>query len=169
MESEDGFSAEDIELGRNNTIKSELIGATREIVIDILNETVAEGRTKGLRRKKPVYPGWKSSKDLVGVIKIGGSENQQRERRRTAFLPTGTTLHDRRLVFYSDRFPPTISDVFDNPFCGAASDGVTRCSIVDTRVCVVPEEGDDAAEVREQLIGGISAAFRDGRFENLLG
>ena len=164
VESADGFSAEDIELGTNNTIKSDLIDATRDIVISVLNSTSVEG--KNLRTNKP--SGWKPSKDkdLLGVIQIHGSGYEHR--RRTAFVATETTIHDRRLEFYSDAFPPTITDVFDNPFCAAASDGITKCSIIDTTVCVVLEEGEDPAQVRARLVGGISGAFRDGRFENLL-
>ena len=164
VESADGFSAEDIELGTNNTIKSDLIDATRDIVISVLNSTVVEG--KNLRTNKPA--GWKPSKDkdLLGVIQIHGSGYDSR--RRTAFVPTETTIQNRRLEFYSDAFPPTITDVFDNPFCGAASDGVTKCSIIDTTVCLVLEEGDDPTQVRARLVGGISGAFQDGRFENLL-
>jgi hypothetical protein len=39
---------------------------------------------------------------------------------------------------------------------------------VDTRVCVILEEGEDGDEVKEQLLDGIKISFQDGSFESAL-
>ena len=92
-------------------------------------------------------------------------------RRRAVYLPNnreeqiGSNENNRRLAFYSDSYPPVISSVFENPFCQDVDED-TICAIVETRVCVILEEGDDEDEVKGQLLDGIEKSFIEGRFED---
>ena len=178
IENDLGLTADDIESGIDNTYKSDLIIATRAVVIEVLNETFPEGRA--LQGNAADRPQWKALKDnqLLGVIDLGVAENPRdgqtrnmQGRRRAVFLPSSREEQidsmdkNRRLAIYTDSYPPDILNVFDNPFCSDADED-TACAIVETRVCVILEEGDDEDEVKDQLLDGIGKAFQDGRFES---
>jgi len=207
IENDEGLTADDIENGVNNTFKSDLIIATRNITIQVLNETLPrdqEGRA--LRRDAAGRPRSKTFEEnqLLGVVHFGRfaldenylvTNNQQEDytssssigevenmqgQRRAVFLTsnpeeqTGTVEininnnnsmdNNRQLAFYADSYPPVISNIFDNPLCPESEKIV--CSVVDTRVCVILEEGDDEDEVKDQLLDGIKSSFRDGSFKS---
>lgn len=162
IENDEGLDAEDIATGVNNTFKEDLIDATEAVVTQILNTTQ---ETRALRTN--AKHDWTTAEGhrLLGVISLseyGLGERNENLRKRTA-----TTSATRRLAILSPEIPPEISNVTDNQYC-LATDESTLCSIVDSTVCVVLEEGDDATAVRDQLLDGIKTAFQDGSFEEVL-
>lgn len=68
----------------------------------------------------------------------------------------------RRLVFYTDTIPLTITDIVKDPFCPQADELKLECAIVVTDVCVVLESGDDAELIREVLVDGLRQAVDSG-------
>ena len=179
------MTADDIELEVNNTIKSDLIDATRDIVIELVNGAILNGTLsqdqegRALRRDTAInLSRWKAAEDagLLGVVRLGEFELDERReveneqgQRRTAFFPTENRNDmddNRRLAVYNDAFPPVITNVIDFPFCDDSL--FAFCSIVETTVCVVLEEGDDEETVKRELLDGLKAAFQDGRFEDSL-
>ena len=196
IENDVGLTADEIENGFNNTFKSDLIIATRDITIKVLNETLPQDQERrALRRDDAIH--WSKifeDNPLVGVVTISrfhlddssSSENTQ-GRRREVFLPSNTEeqtetvkingdnnnslVNNRRLAFYSDSRQPSILSITDNEFCFASSDEEEEelnCSIVETKVCVVLEEGDNEDEVKDQLLDGFRSSFQDGSFEDAL-
>ena len=74
----------------------------------------------------------------------------------------------RRLVFYSDMYPPEIRSIVDNPVCSQtnAPIGITiKCAFVSVKVCVILEEGDEPLLVRSALLAGFKNAIQSGKFE----
>lgn len=108
------------------------------------------------------------SANVGELVRRRSTLEQLQGQRQAAYLPksldsTGSDKwKNRRLVFYTDEFEPVINTIFDNPFC-EEPDGVT-CSIVDSTVCVVLEEGDNEAEVQATLLAGIEESIQDGSF-----
>ena len=99
------------------------------------------------------------------------SEQGTNSRRKTAYLPSEgrspkqTAFGDqskRELVFYSDEFPVQISSIVNNPFCPPLAQ--TKCAIVSSTVCVLLEAGDNATQVRQNLLNGIGNSIQDGSF-----
>lgn len=162
IENDDNLTAADIESGVNNTFKMDLIDATEEIVIDILDEGLSG-------RKLETNVDWKTAEGhrLLGVISLSdyglGERNDNLRKRESPIERTNR----RHLAYYTDAVPPTISSVIDNQFCEVEDESIL-CSIVDSTVCVYLEEGDSASEVKAQLLDGIKAAFQDGTFEDTL-
>lgn len=196
IENDEGLTADDIENGFNNTFKSDLLIATRDITIKVVNEAFPQDQEKRTLRRDDAIRWSKIFEDnpLLGVATISrfhiddrsSSENTQ-GRRREVFLPsnpeeqTGTVkingdnnnslVNNRRLAFYSDSHQPSILSITDNNFCFTSSDEEEEelnCSIVETEVCVVLEEGDDEEEVKDQLLDGFRSSFQDGSFEDAL-
>jgi hypothetical protein len=199
-----GLSSDDIENEFNNTFKSDLIIATRDITIKVLNETFPrDAEERALRRDTADHSRIKTYEDiqLLGVVNLGrfelyddefehhtgsniGQDEKIQGQRRAVFLPsinekqegivkrtndnTKSMDRKRRLAFYVDSYPPVISSIFDNPFCPVSDDELVSCSIVDTRVCVILEDGDDEKEVKDFLLDGIKTSFLDGSFQNAI-
>lgn len=208
IENDKGFSADDIENEVNNTYKSGLIIATRNVTIQALNETFPrdqEGRALRHHKSNPQesYPGyaidriWQDGFRVTrptSIIRLDEQDAEQghdssstgileneseRWRRRAVFLPNTSQKQidginnnnmddNRRLAFYTDSYPPVINNIFGNPFCPDSPDGEIVCSVVDTSVCVMLEEGDDEDEIKDSLIDGISNSIQDGSFENAI-
>lgn len=181
IENDDGLSAFDIFNGLNNTYRNDLTEATRETTIMILNETLPQGRERrGLRRHIVSNPRSISDHNNahLGIVNLiasisFGDDTTHKTGRRAMDLPlnqnelTGNlrmNRDDRRLAFYTDSEPPAILNIFDNYICPDADEGIA-CAIVDTRVCVILEAGDDREEVEYTLLEGFKNAFRDGTFE----
>lgn len=162
IENEDGLDAADIESGFNNTFKLDLINATEEIVIDILNEGLSG-------RKLETDFDWKTAGGhrLLGVINLSDYGLEERNDNLRKREPPIERTYRRHLAYYSDAVSPTITSVTDNEFCEVDDESIL-CSIVDSTVCVYLEEGDSASEVKEQLLDGIKEAFQDGSFEEAL-
>jgi hypothetical protein len=74
----------------------------------------------------------------------------------------------RRLVYYTDNLPPTVTDVVDDSFCTGQGSGenstAVRCAFVSTEVCVVLEAGDDPAAIEKAIDDGFRIAILDGSF-----
>lgn len=183
IQNDQKLSTDDIENGVDNTYRSDLIFATRETIIQVLNEAFPrdqEGRF--LRRDnfdgRPRFETFEDN-SLLGVVNLSrfeltvGEDESMQGQRRAVILPsnpedqTGTANNYRRLALYKDSYPPDILSIFDNTYCPESDEGFI-CSIVETRVCVVLEEGEDGDEVKKQLLGGIKKSFQDGSFENNL-
>jgi hypothetical protein len=74
-------------------------------------------------------------------------------------------------VYYTDEYPVEIPIVIDNPNCpanNANGENTIRCAIVSSKLCVVLEAGDNAAEIRSTLVMGLSEAIDSGEFEDLI-
>jgi hypothetical protein len=191
IENNQDLTSDDIENGFNNTYKSDLIIATREIIIQVLNEAFPRDQEeRALHRDADDRPRFKTFEDipLLGVVNLGrfqldvGEDESMQGQRRAVILPSNSEEqtgadkmnsdindsmdNNRRLAFYKDSYPPDILSVIDNSFCPESEEIV--CSIVDTRVCVILEEGEDGDEVKEQLLDGIKISFQDGSFESAL-
>ena len=181
-----GLTADDIDNGVDNTFKSDLLVATRDTLIQILNETFPEDDRMLLRKNVLGRRSWSlfdpvdyfetSQQQLLGVVTLVPSSNSEfgrttkREPSQQAVLSlANNNNHHRRrkLAFYVDSNPPEITSIFDNSFC-QATDEETSCAIVETRVCVVLEEGDDPKETRDRLFDGFKTAFQDGSFQSAL-
>ncbi|EEC47012.1 predicted protein [Phaeodactylum tricornutum CCAP 1055/1] len=167
------LTAEDILNENGNMIRTGLEAATRSTTINILNETFPRDGTtsRGFRRPRPrekrnggtrralaaglqdVYSAVRVSELLDSHFGDSGASLLGRHHRRT--------LESRRLVFYSDDTPAQVFNAVDNPFCGPND----SCAIVDTRVCVFLEEGDDPAAVQLALLGGFREAIDSGAFQ----
>ena len=74
----------------------------------------------------------------------------------------------RKLVYYTDDFPPEVEAIIDNPYCPTPTPDVTKCQVVTSIVCVILEEGDDPIVVRQTLTGGIQASIQSGAFEEAI-
>lgn len=75
--------------------------------------------------------------------------------------------HDeRRLVYYTERIPPQVTSVIDNPACPA--DGSTMCAILSVETCVVLEEGDNIAFIQKCLESGIRYGLLSGEFQQAI-
>jgi hypothetical protein len=190
-----GYNASDLFNEVNNTLKTGLIIATRNITIEILNGTYPRserllrrgyarhgeivykheayeefGReTHSFRLVVPLHKFDLASNEKVQAANLGRDQG----RRRTAYLPSKTRqvpttdgIPDaRRLVFYTDDYPPLVTAIINNPFC---SDPDTLCAIVSSTICVLLEEGDDEEEVRRVLLTGMQAAIASGDFEDAI-
>jgi hypothetical protein len=179
----DGFTAEDIFNEIDNTLKTGLILATRNVTIETLNTTYPRDgrRLKQDRPRSLTVPSnnfyvanlvqFESIGDSGGTrafeallsAKATGSNNF---RRRTAYLPSllnDASVDNRRLVFYTDDFMPVINVMFPNPWCDDLPE--FECSVVDSTVCVLLEEGDDEEEVRSSLLAGIEQSILGGSFQ----
>lgn len=197
IENDQGLTADDIKNGFNNTFKDDLIITTRDITIRILNETLPrDEERRALRRDTGGRPRSKTLGDnpFLGDVTVGWfdsedefpSENWQDYRaisssiaeestqgqRRAAFLTRNSDEqigmdNSRRLAFYTDSHPPVVLNIIDNLFCPERDEGIA-CAVVETRLCVVLEEGDDEEEVKDLLLDGIKTAFKDGSFESAL-
>jgi hypothetical protein len=53
--------------------------------------------------------------------------------------------------------------MFPNPLCDDLPE--FECSVVDSTVCVLLEEGDDEEEVRSSLLAGIEQSILGGSFQ----
>jgi hypothetical protein len=76
-------------------------------------------------------------------------------------------MPQRRLVYYTDEIPSTVYNIRQNYMCDGAEEGVL-CSVVEQNTCVVLEEGDDRALVKEVLSAGIREAINNGDFEKAI-
>ena len=183
IQNDQKLTSDDIENGVDNTYKSDLIFATRETMIQVLNEAFPRDQ-EGRALRRDGFDGrsrFETFEDnsLLGVVNLGkfeltvGEDESMQGQRRAVILPsnpedqTGTANNNRRLALYKDSYPPDILSVFDNSYC-SESDEELICSIVETRVCVVLEEGEDGDQVKKQLLDGIKKSFQDGSFENNL-
>jgi hypothetical protein len=187
IENDAGYDAEIIFNEVNNTYKSGLIIATRNITIQSLNETYPQDQEGGRYLQKTIQSQQQQSSNHRGltVKDIGrfqldeiGTENdssKERWRRRAVYLPDTSSQRDtsidnnvnnRRLAFYTDSYPPVINNIFDNAFC-QESEGIV-CAVVDSSVCVMLEEGDDEFEVKYALLTGIQKSIQDGSFESAI-
>ena len=170
IRNDEGLTSADIENEIGNSYKSDLIVATRFVTIQALNETFPEdAEERALQKASTDRSPSKTRKNRLTIVNLGRfgldeyyspqgerissilavKDEGKKFRRRTAYLPVTTenrisNMDSRRLVFYSDSNPPVISSIFDNSYCPELrTDGIV-CSIVDTKVCVTLEEGDDA-------------------------
>lgn len=182
IENDEGLTADDILNGFNNTFIDDLTIATRDTTIRVLNETLPRAsERRGLRRDQKSdhaipHLGFASlmkyELDEFSSSSFVDDENTN-GRRRAMYLPsnlgeqTGITVinsDNRRLAFYTDSNPPVILDVIDNDFC-AESDEEISCAIVDTKVCVFLDIGDNAEEVKDIMLEGFRNAFQNGSFQ----
>lgn len=192
-----GFNASDLFNEVNNTLKTGLIIATRNITIEIINGTYPRSerllRRGDARHGEIVYNKHEGHDEfglethslrlVVPLHKFDLASNKRVQaanferdqgRRRTAYLPSETRQNPttdgipdaRRLVFYTDDYPPLVTAITDNlRFC---NDPNTLCSIVSSTFCVLLEEGDDEEEVRRVLLAGIQVAIANGDFEEAI-
>lgn len=85
-------------------------------------------------------------------------------RRLSPSQPLPSFRGRRRLVYYTDDIPVEINWIVDNPVC-PSNNPVMQCAIVSSTVCVILQDGDDPAMVRQVLIDGIREAIANGEFE----
>ena len=183
IENDEGLTADDILNGFNNTIMSDLTIATRDTTIRILNETISRARERRELWREPKsertipYLGAVSVRkyelDEIFIDSIGGGDEKMSSRRKAMYVPrmdgvlTGAgsiSSENRRLAFYTDSNPPVILDVIDNSFCPESDVGI-NCAIVETRVCVFLDVGDEEEEVKDNLLEGFRNAFQSGIFQ----
>lgn len=183
VENDDGFTADDIMNGFNNTYIDDLTIATRDTAIQILNETLPLDRERRALRQEPKsehtkpYFGVVSLKkyelDVITVGSIEETEESMSGRRQAIHVPssierqTKPNSENRRLAFYTDSNPPVILDVIDNNFCPESDEGI-NCAIVDTMVCVFLEVGDNEEEFKDKFLEGFRMAFKNGSFQNAI-
>ena len=186
IENDDGLTADDILNGFNNTFMNDLIIATRDTAIQILNETLPQTRQRrGLRQDAKLD----NTNPHLGIVSLGHYEPEEiisrsvvdrdktmNSRRKAMYVPINigkenkTVLmnsNNRRLAFYSDSKPPVITNVIDNDFCPDADEGI-NCAIVESWVCVFLEVGDNEEEVKEKVLEGFRNAFQNGSFQNAI-
>jgi hypothetical protein len=77
-------------------------------------------------------------------------------------------LHEetRRLVHYSDRFPPQLINATENASC--PQDEKTDCAILTIETCVVLDEGDKSTFIEKCMESGIRYALLSGDFQNAI-
>ncbi|KAL3902729.1 MAG: hypothetical protein SGILL_010720, partial [Bacillariaceae sp.] len=185
----DGFTADDIFNEVDNTLKMGLILATRNVTIEILNSTFPrDGRR--LQRDNREQGRLASSDrnlyiaDLAQFQSMGSGGTRSFEallpsntiakhdfpRRRAAYLPSFLNHNGmddrRRLVIYSDDYLPVINAMFSNPICEDLAE--FECSVVDSTVCVLLDEGDNEQEVQSALLAGIERSIVDGTFQEAI-
>ena len=175
LENQGSLSAADIMFEKNNQIKQGLLIATRTTTIQIMNETAVG--TDARRASRSLLEGTPRAFQLA-ILNEFGSEPAQamdasiyntetartHEQRLLSLFWLGGH-QQRRLVYYSDEYPPEILQILDNPFCPQGDqDGITLCAIVETRVCLLLEEGDDVNQVRSLLLTGFRNAINGGAF-----
>jgi hypothetical protein len=92
------------------------------------------------------------------------SQHHHTKRRQTQWRQQ----RSRRLVYYTDGLPPTVTDVVDDSFCTGQGSGenstAVRCAFVSTEVCVVLEAGDDPDAIEKAIDDGFRIAILDGSF-----
>jgi hypothetical protein len=92
------------------------------------------------------------------------SQQDHAKRRQTQWRQQ----RSRRLVYYTDVLPPTVTDVVDDSFCTGQGSGenntAVRCAFVSTEVCVVLEAGDDPDAIEKAIDDGFRIAILDGSF-----
>jgi hypothetical protein len=175
-----GLTASDIFNEVNNTIKADLITATNEVVINIMNETFPEtnatsrmARFGGRRRLEGVDRAIELAVvDLLG--KDTANEMMTAYQRNIMdeapgyLLNSRLLLHsrERHLVYYSEEHPAEIFAILDQPFC-ITTDPLVLCALVASRVSVVLEEGDDEEFIRMVLLQGLRDAINNG-FNDLI-
>jgi hypothetical protein len=188
IENDNGFNASDLFNEVNNTYKTGLIIATRNITIEILNETFPrDGSMRFLRGKSDwrhhIEPTNEELKfEGLGSLHVASLQGPNLQsfskpgipllsdgnRRRTVYLPQkesdgeiiDVSQLSRQLVFYTDEFPVTIDGIFDNPFCGATPP--ILCAIVASTVCTLLEDGDDEDQVQKVLLEGLEESVDNG-------
>lgn len=186
FENQLNLTAEDIMTSNGTDIKTGLLIATREITIKILNETFPQRNSISddteSRRGRQLD---KVSRAVeLAVIDIYSQQGMNAQtpvrvdpqtawsRSDRAFMRLrllSSEYRNRRLAFYSDRFPVTILSILDNPFCPqGTADGTTLCAVVQSQVCVILEEGDDRDIVRSTIVSGIRLAVNSGEFWQLV-
>jgi hypothetical protein len=175
-----GLTADEIFNEVDNSIKQGLLMATRSVTISILNETYP--RTEEDGRELALQTGEELAFESAIVYRfrdkgIGGllTKSQLETLGLSPTSQSGRPYHFRllgdarksravrNLVYYHDDYPVEITDMWDTRFCGG-SEQIGECVVVDTTVCVVLEEGDDPAEVRQVLLRGFREAINNGDF-----
>lgn len=219
-----GLNAFDILHMVNNTLRTGLLVATRNITIEILNSTFPRTPTLGagtqanssaaifqkflLMLQQPLDSknairqrnggNRRTLEDQSGIVQIAIENaltdlypNSNAKRllqsqidgmyRRKALLaeteidssremvvvPMGRR-GSRRLVYYSDAFPVTINDIFDNPICPKNTTPPSLCAVVSTTVCVLLEHGENATTVDNLLLQGFQNAVNKGLLQNAI-
>jgi hypothetical protein len=112
-----------------------------------------------------------ASNDNRILIQEQGEMLKRRDSRQALQL---SRQRRRKLVYYTDDWPPIVTDVIDDPYCpgggdtiggnGAGSNSTVRCAFVSTQVCVVLDSGDDPEVIERALEGGFRIAIQDGSF-----
>jgi hypothetical protein len=179
-----GLDAQDLWYERNNTLKTGLESAARNITIRALNATYPrdEESTRLLLESTPrarmsksrpqESPQHKSSEGTVqGCATSNTNKNSQlvvvphtRGRGRSASGETNENSLGRRLVLYTNDHAIEITAIVDNRFCAEAS----RCAIVSTSVCATLEEGDEKNGVKQAILDAVGRAIATGEFKDAI-
>jgi hypothetical protein len=183
-----GLDAQDLWFERNNTLKTGLESAARNITIRALNATYPrdEESTRLLLESTPPRarmsksrpqesPQHKSSEGTVqGCASSNPNKNSQlvvvpdtRGQGRTASGGTNENSLRRRLVLYTNDHAIEITAIVDNRFCAGASPEM-RCAIVSTSVCATLEEGDEKDGVKQAILDAVERAIATGEFEDAI-
>ena len=154
-----GFSADDLFNEIGNTFKTGLLIATETVLVDVLNSTLARDDESRLLRGSAL----EQPKRHIQLVATDPSP----QRRRTVYSDELSQLSNslgrrRRLVFYTKDFPVTIDAIIPNPFSCPEN---TDCAVVSSTVCVLLEDGEDATDIREGVLGGMETAIESGAFE----
>ncbi len=219
-----GLNAFDILHMVNNTLRTGLLVATRNITIEILNSTFPRTPKLGAGAqanssaaifqkfllmlqqpsdsrnaiRQPNGGNRRTLEDRSGIVQIAiehaltdlyPNSNAKRllqsqidgmYRRNALLVETKIDLSremvvvpmgrrgSRRLVYYSDAFPVTINDIFDNPICPKNTTPPTLCAVVSTTVCVLLENGENATTVDNLLLQGFQNAVNKGLLQDAI-
>lgn len=197
IENDEGITARDILEENNNSYKNDLIAATRNITLQILNETYPhdsnEKEERYLQNGEQYYEysgraidrSWSLGTSKTMAVKdinrfhldqinngiIIKNDSKTRKRRRAAFLPSASLQTNKNASYRRLAFyTDSHPPMINNIFDNKlcqAPEGIS-CAVVDSTVCFFLEEGDDEDEVGHQLLGGIQASMKDGSFERAI-
>jgi hypothetical protein len=173
-----GLDAQDLWYERNNTLKTGLESAARNITIQALNATYPrdEESTRLLLESTPRARMSKSRpqespqhKRSEGTVQGCASSNPNKDSQKGRSAPGGANEKSirRRLVLYTNDHAIEITAIVDNRFCAKASPDM-RCAIVTTSVCATLEEGDEKDGVRQAILGAIMREIATGEFEDAI-
>jgi hypothetical protein len=182
-----GLDAQDLWYERNNTLKTGLESAARNITIRALNATYprdeesdrllleSTSRARMSKSHPQESPQHKSSEGTVqGCASSNPNKNSQlvvvpdtRGQGRSASGGTNENSLGRRLVLYTDEHAIEITAIVDNRFCAETSPDM-RCAIVSTSVCAILEEGDEKDGVKRAILDAVERAIATGEFEDAI-
>lgn len=162
-----GLDAHKIDNAINNTLKVDLINATKYSVIETLNTTYPRSASAQSSTITNIFTiqrflefVYKENKghDLIPLDQGGNklrnlySTERRNDRyfRRSSVRMLNTNQLQRRLVYFTEELPIGVEHIADNPFCAGARP--IHCVMMQFSICIVLEDGDNAGQIRRSII-----------------
>lgn len=167
-----GLNAYAIDNAINNTLKADLVNATRFSVVNTLNSTFPKVNS--------LSTGFTESNIFMSRLHQNAhhknGENTEKAPRRSMLRNRSggggggividntndshlkrSDLNRRRLVYFTENLPIRVDWLADNPFC--PSNSSSNCVLLKFDICIVLETGDIALDIRKKIIGDLPSGI----------